>query len=70
MVKLKAHGISGKAALWTEEWLNNKKQCVGIRGTVSKLVPVISGVPQGSVLGPYYFLSISMISIAILKTVF
>jgi len=56
MLKLKAYGISGKVALWTEEWLNNRKKSVGIRGTLSKLVPMISGVPQGSVLGPLLFL--------------
>ena len=56
MLKLKSHGITGKVASCIEEWLNNRKQRLGIRGTLSKLVPVISGVPQGSVLGPLPFL--------------
>jgi len=45
ILKLKSHGMTGKVALWIKEWLNNRKQCVGIRGTSSKLVPVISSVP-------------------------
>ena len=56
MLKLESHGITGKVALWIEEWLNNRMQCVGIRGTLSNLVHVLSGVPQGSVLGPLLFL--------------
>jgi len=57
MLKLKSHRITGKVASWIEEWLNNRRQRVGIRGTSSKLVPVISGVPQGSVLGSLLFQS-------------
>jgi len=56
MLKLKSHGITGKVASCIEEWLNNRKQRLGITGTLSELVPVISGVPQGSVLGPLPFL--------------
>jgi len=35
ILKLRAHGIIGKVALWIEEWLNRRMQRVGIRGTLS-----------------------------------
>jgi len=63
MLTLKAHGISGKVALW----LNNSHQRVGVIVTMSKLVPVINGSPQGSMLGRFLFLT-SVILIAILIT--
>jgi len=69
MLKLKAHGISGKVALWIEEWLNNRKQCVGIRGTLSELILMISGVPQGSLLGSLLFI-ITLILIAMILIFF
>ena len=54
--KLKYYGIEGVQLQLFKSYLENRKQFVDINGTNSELLPINTGVPQGSVLGPLLFL--------------
>ena len=53
--KLKQNGIEGKLLDLLQSYLSNRKQKVIINGVDSNWGDIKAGVPQGSVLGPYYF---------------
>ena len=54
--KLSSTGIGGKLGRWIQSFLTQRKQTVLVNKTFSNEVDVVSGVPQGSVLGPLLFI--------------
>ena len=56
LLNLKAHGIGNDVITWIEKWLTHRRQRVIVDGDISNWKSVLSGLPQGSVLGPKLFL--------------
>ena len=56
LLKFSSYGINGRLYSINESFLSNWSQCVVIEGAHSNQCLVISGMPQGSVLGPLLFI--------------
>ena len=54
--KLHHYGIKGSLHKWISAFLKGRTQSVVVQGSYSKPAKVLSGVPQGTVLGPLLFL--------------
>ena len=54
--KLNQNGVCGNALIFPRGYLKDRRQRVVINGSCSDFLPIESGVPQGSVLGPLIFL--------------
>ena len=57
LYKLKINGIDGDLFKLIKSFLNNRCQWVVLNGPSSDCKSVTTGVPQGSVLGPLFFLN-------------
>ena len=54
--KLSTHGVRNESNAWFQSYLSNHNQIVNVNNKKSYVNQVPMGVPQGTVLGPLFFL--------------
>ena len=54
--KLALYGFEDNALSWIRSYLSDRAQCVSIEGSLSEPLPLLCGVPQGSILGPLLYI--------------
>ena len=55
LTKLKSYGVTDNVFNWVKDFLSNRTQCVRVDNAYSDRADVLSGIPQGSILGPVLF---------------
>ena len=55
LAKLRHIGLSQDLLSWIHNYLSERSQCIVVKGATSEKVPVLLGVPQGSVFGSTIF---------------
>ena len=54
--KLRKAGLGTKTIKWVESYLHNRKQRTRVNGLTSSKKTITQGVPQGSILGPLFYI--------------
>ena len=55
LLKLRSYGFVGNISKWIEDFLSDRTQKVRVGDSYSANAKVLSGIPQGSILGPILF---------------
>ena len=67
LAKLAAYGVDENLLSYICSYLLNRKQCVRINNINSDFLNVVSGVPQGSIVGRFYLIVSLVTSFMLLK---
>ena len=67
IAKLEVYGVNENLLAYLHSYLSNRKQCVRINNVTSNFETFISGVVQGSIVGPICLIGFLMTSFILLK---